>query len=68
VGIAFVWELFASLLEVPDWLLSVSPFHDVGLVPGEPLEAMAAAVMLALAIIVSAGSIVVFARRDLAGA
>jgi putative exporter of polyketide antibiotics len=36
VGLAFVWELFGALLEVPDWLLALSSFHDVGLVPASP--------------------------------
>ena len=47
VGLAFLWELLGALLEVPAWLLALSPFHDVGLVPGEPFEPIAAAVMLA---------------------
>jgi len=27
VGVAFAWELFGALLEVPGWLLVLSPFH-----------------------------------------
>jgi ABC-2 type transport system permease protein len=68
VGLAFVWELFGSLLEVPNWLLALSPFHDVGLVPGEPFEAGAAAVMIALAALVSVAALWAFRRRDLVGA
>jgi polyether ionophore transport system permease protein len=68
VGLAFVWELFGALLEVPAWLLAVSPFHDVGLVPGEPFEAGAAAVMLALAASVTLAALWAFRRRDLCGA
>jgi putative exporter of polyketide antibiotics len=55
-------------LEVPAWLLAVSPFHDVGLVPGEPFEAGAAAVMLALAASVTLAALWAFRRRDLCGA
>jgi polyether ionophore transport system permease protein len=66
VGLAFAWELFGSLLEVPDWLLALSPFHDVGLVPGEPFDAVGATVMLALAAAATAASIGLFRRRDLA--
>jgi ABC-2 type transport system permease protein len=68
VGIAFVWELFGSLLELPEWLLAVSPFHDVGLVPGEPFEAGAAAIMLALAGLATLAALWRFRRRDLVGA
>jgi ABC-2 type transport system permease protein len=68
VGLAFVWELFGALLEVPAWLLAVSPFHDVGLVPGEPFEAGAAAIMLALAASVTLAAVTIFQRRDLTAA
>ena len=68
VGLAFVWELFGALLEVPAWLLAVSPFHDIGLVPGEPFEAGAAAIMLALALSVTFAAVTIFRRRDLTAA
>jgi ABC-2 type transport system permease protein len=68
VGLAFVWELFGSLLEVPDWLLALSPFHDVGLVPGEPFEATAAAIMLVIAACATLAAVQIFRRRDLTAA
>jgi polyether ionophore transport system permease protein len=68
VGLAFVWELFGSLLEVPGWLLAVSPFHDVGLIPGEPFKADAAAIMVALVALLSGAALWAFRRRDLIGA
>jgi ABC-2 type transport system permease protein len=68
VGLAFVWELFGALLEVPGWLLALSPFHDVGLVPGEPFEPGAAAIMLALAAVAALAALWAFRRRDLSGA
>jgi len=68
VGLAFVWELFGALLEVPAWLLAVSPFHDVGLVPGEPFEAIPAAIMLTLAAVGALAALWAFRRRDLVGA
>jgi polyether ionophore transport system permease protein len=67
VGTAFIWELFGSLVEAPDWVRSLSPFHNVGLVPSEPFEAVAAVVMLALAAVACVAAVVVFGRRDLAG-
>jgi ABC-2 type transport system permease protein len=68
VGVAFSWEVFGALLDAPEWLLAVSPFHDVGLVPGEPFEAAAAAIMLGLAAVAAAAAVWFFERRDLAGA
>jgi polyether ionophore transport system permease protein len=65
VAAAFVWELLGSLLETPEWLLALSPFHDVGLVPGEPFETGAAAIMLAIAACAALASLLVFERRDL---
>jgi ABC-2 type transport system permease protein len=67
VGVAFVWEMFGALLEVPEWLLALSPFHDVGLVPGEPFEPAAAAIMLGLAALAAIAAVRIFERRDLAG-
>lgn len=67
VGVAFVWQMFGALLEAPGWLLAVSPFHDVGLVPGAPFEAIAAAIMLGLAALTAMAAVRIFERRDLAG-
>jgi len=67
VGTAFLWELLGSLVEAPEWVRSLSPFHDVGLVPGEPFEALAAAIMVAIAVVTAAAGIALFARRDLTG-
>jgi ABC-2 type transport system permease protein len=67
VGVTFAWELFGALLDVPAWLLALSPFHDVGLVPGESFKPAAAAIMLALAALAAIAAVGVFERRDLAG-
>jgi polyether ionophore transport system permease protein len=68
VGLAFVWELLGSLLEAPGWVLALSPFHDVGLVPGEPFKANEAAIMIGLAAMLSVAALWGFRRRDLIGA
>ncbi len=67
VSLAFVWQLFGAALGVPAWLLGVSPFHHVGLVPAQPFKGLAAAIMLALAALALAGAMALFARRDLTG-
>jgi polyether ionophore transport system permease protein len=68
VGAAFALELFGALLEAPGWLLALSPFHDIGLVPGEPFDAGAAMVMTVLAVLGTLASLAIFGRRDLTAA
>jgi ABC-2 type transport system permease protein len=65
LGVAFAWELLGALLDVPGWLLSISPFHDIGLVPGEPFDVTGAVLMLAVALIAGLAAIETFRRRDL---
>jgi ABC-2 type transport system permease protein len=67
VGVAFVWDAVGALAGAPRWLLALSPFHDVGLVPAEPFKPVGAAVMLALAALAAAAAVREFGRRDLPG-
>jgi len=64
---AFVWELFGSLLDLPDWAVNLSPFHQVALVPAQPFKAGAAIVMVAIAVAAMLASVRLFERRDLTG-
>ena len=68
VAIAFVWQLFGGLLGAPRWLLDLSPFQHVGLVPAQPFKLGAALIMLVLAALACTGAVWLFQRRDLAGA
>jgi polyether ionophore transport system permease protein len=68
VSAAFVWELFGALLAAPPWLLGVSPFHHVGLIPAQPFRPAAAAAMLGIGVASALAGIGLFRRRDLAGA
>ena len=68
VSVAFVWELFGALLGAPDWLLDLTPFTHVGLVPSQTFRVGAALVMLAIAAAVSLAALWCFDRRDLADA
>jgi polyether ionophore transport system permease protein len=68
VLLAFVWELFGSLLNVPTWTLDLSPFHQLGLVPAEGFKTVPALVMLAIASVAAIAATLAFRRRDLTGA
>lgn len=67
VAVAFVWDLFGGLLGLPGWLLELSPFHHVGLVPAEPFDAAGTAIMLALALVCGPAAVWLFRQRDLTG-
>jgi polyether ionophore transport system permease protein len=67
VAAAFLWQLFGAGIGAPDWLLDLSPFRHVGLVPAQPFRAGAAIVMLAIGASASALAAVAFGRRDLSG-
>jgi len=67
VTVAFLWNLSGSLLGAPKWLVELTPFAHVGLVPAPPFRAPAAVIMLALAGLTSVSALWAFARRDLSG-
>jgi polyether ionophore transport system permease protein len=67
VSVAFVWQLFGSLLGAPHWLLDLTPFRHVGLVPAQAFRATAAAAMLTIAAGAVLASLWAFGRRDLTG-
>jgi polyether ionophore transport system permease protein len=68
VTAAFLWQTFGSLLGAPHWLVQLTPFAHVGLVPAAPFRPGAAAAMTAIGLAASAASLGVFRRRDLLGA
>ncbi|MGN6189021.1 MAG: polyketide antibiotic transporter [Conexibacter sp.] len=67
VSVAFVWQLFGAALGAPAWLLGVSPFHHVGLVPAQDFKTLGAAIMVALAAVAQLAAFELFERRDLTG-
>jgi polyether ionophore transport system permease protein len=67
VTVAFVWQLVGQLVGAPDWLVDVTPFAHVGLVPTQSFRLGAAAVMVAIGAAGAATSIALFQRRDLLG-
>jgi ABC-2 type transport system permease protein len=68
VSVAFVWELFGAVLGAPDWLLDLTPFQHVALVPSQPFRTGAAVAMLAIAAAAAVADLQLFDRRDLMGA
>jgi ABC-2 type transport system permease protein len=67
VTVAFLWDLFGSLLSVPKWLVQATPFAHVGLVPAQPFRAAAAVIMLGIAVSSALAATWIFQRRDLTG-
>ncbi len=65
--VAFLWDLVGSLLSVPKWLVELTPFTHIGLVPAQPLRVGDAAVMLAIAAACALAAAWAFGRRDLTG-
>jgi ABC-2 type transport system permease protein len=67
VVLAFVWQLFGGVLEAPRWLLDLTPFQHVGLVPAQAFRAGAAAAMVGIAAAAMLVGVAIFRRRDLVG-
>jgi ABC-2 type transport system permease protein len=68
VIVTFLWQLVGSLLGAPHWLVNLTPFAHVGLVPAQPFRAGSAAIMLAIGLVALLGALSLFRRRDLLGA
>ena len=65
--VAFLWQLFGSLLGAPRWLVNVTPFAHVGLVPAQPFRVVAAVVMVAIGLVMAGAAVWLFERRDVTG-
>ena len=65
VGVAFLWEVIGGLLDAPGWLLGLSPFHQVALVPAESFAVTPTVVMLVIAAGTALAALWAFKRRDL---
>ncbi len=65
--ITFLWQLIGSLLDPPHWLLELTPFAHIGLLPAEPFDAAAAAALAAVGMLACVVAVYVFGRRDLVG-
>jgi ABC-2 type transport system permease protein len=67
VSLAFIWYLVGSIGGAPRWLVDVTPFQHIGLVPVQSFRVAAAVIMAAIGLAAAIASLVVFRRRDLLG-
>ena len=65
LALAFVWDLFGSLLGAPHWLVQLTPFQHIGFLPAEAFRTGAAALMLGFALLAVLAARERFVRRDL---
>jgi ABC-2 type transport system permease protein len=63
---AFLWQLFGSLLGAPAWLIRLSPFEHIGLVPQAAFKLGDGAVMILIGLVCALVAAVCLARRDIA--
>jgi ABC-2 type transport system permease protein len=66
--LTFLWQAVGALLGAPSWLVGLTPFAHIGLVPAEPFRAVSAVVMIAIGAAAAAAGLAIFRRRDLLGA
>jgi len=65
VTLAFLWQLFGSLLGVPRWLVRLTPFAHLGLTPAQPFQTVPVVIMTLIGLCAAALAAVAFLRRDL---
>ena len=65
VVVAFALDFVGGLLDLPSWVLDVSPFRHLASVPAEELNLGAALVMLAVGLLAATIGAVAFRHRDL---
>jgi len=63
--LSFLWQAVGALLGAPSWLVGLTPFGHVALVPAEPFRAVDAVVMIGIGVAAAAVGLAVFRRRDL---
>ena len=68
LAVSYLWELVGALTGAPRWLLDITPFAHVGLVPAEPFRILAALIMVAIGVAAAGAALELFRRRDLVGA
>lgn len=64
VTIAFLWQLFGSLLGLPGWLARATPFAHLGLTPAQPFRAGPVVAMATIGMGAALLAAVLLSRRD----
>lgn len=67
VSMAFLWYLVGSVFDVPKWLVGITPFQHIGLVPVQSFRVEDAIVMVVIGALAAAAALAAFRRRDLLG-
>ena len=65
VAVIVVIDLFGALLELPQWIINVSPFQHVPAVPATPVQALPIALLLICAAVLVAVGSAGLRRRDI---
>ena len=63
--LTFLWQAVGALLGAPGWLVGLTPFAHIGLVPAQPFQAAGAVVMTGIGVAAAGAGLAVFRRRDL---
>jgi ABC-2 type transport system permease protein len=67
VSLAFIWYLVGAIGGAPRWLVDITPFQHIGLVPVQSFRVVAALTMVAIGLVAALASLFLFRRRDLLG-
>ena len=64
--VAFLWQLVGSLLAPPRWVLDLTPFAHIALLPVQHFRAVPAIVVGGLGVVAVVAAVTAFGRRDVA--
>lgn len=64
IGAIFVLQMFGRMLDLPDWVLRLSPFHWAASTFSDGLEPAAAVALFVAAVVLAAFGLAGFRRRD----
>ena len=65
VAVAFLWQTVGALVGAPQWLVELTPFAHIGLVPTQAFRAGAAAIFVGIGLLAALAALGLFRRRDL---
>ncbi|HZU80620.1 MAG TPA: hypothetical protein VE991_11945, partial [Acidimicrobiales bacterium] len=68
VSVAFLWYVVGSLFRLPAWVVDLTPYRHIGLVPAQPFDTVSAVGMGVVGVVAASAALAVFRRRDLLSA